>query len=78
MDPRCDPVQFLGTGADGKPNTLFASIRNPGGRITKDTMRSVLTLRALNQVSEGGTVAVVHHTGESTRPVQRLTSSISS
>lgn len=28
-----------------------------------DAIRSILTLRSLSNVSEGGTVAVIHHTG---------------
>ncbi|KAH7407088.1 carbonic anhydrase [Phaeosphaeria sp. MPI-PUGE-AT-0046c] len=56
MDPRCDPAQFLGG------DLIFGSVRNAGGRITPDTIASIVTLRSLNLVSEGGTVAVVHHT----------------
>ncbi|KAF2030695.1 carbonic anhydrase [Setomelanomma holmii] len=56
MDPRCDPSQF--TGGD----EIFATIKNAGGRATPDAIRSILTLRALNTVSDKGTVAVIHHT----------------
>lgn len=59
MDPRCDPVRFLGG------DVIFGSVRNAGGRITDDAIRSIVVLRSLNTVSEGGTVAVVHHTGTS-------------
>jgi hypothetical protein len=57
MDPRCEPTQFLGGGI------LFGTVKNAGGRATPDAIRSILTLRSLNTVSEGGTVAVIHHTG---------------
>lgn len=63
MDPRCDPVQFLGTNPETGDKMLFASIRNPGGRITPDTMRSVLTVRSLAMHSTGGSLVIVHHTG---------------
>jgi carbonic anhydrase len=58
MDPRCEPTQFLG----GK--LLFGTVKNAGGRATPDAIRSIVLLRSLNQVSNGGTVAVVHHTGQ--------------
>ncbi|OAL05139.1 hypothetical protein IQ06DRAFT_333352 [Phaeosphaeriaceae sp. SRC1lsM3a] len=56
MDPRCDPSQFLGG------DLLFATMRNAGGRVTEDVIRTIAVLRSLNTVSEQGTVAVVHHT----------------
>ena len=58
MDPRCEPTQFLGGGI------RFAAVKNAGGRATSDAIRSILILRSLNTVSEGGTVAVIHHTGK--------------
>ena len=59
MDPRCEPTQFLGG------ELLFGTVKNAGGRATDDAIRSLLVLRSLTQVSEGGTIAVVHHTGMS-------------
>lgn len=59
MDPRCEPTQFLGEEAG-----RFATVKNAGGRATLDAVRSILVLRSLNTVSDGGTVAVVHHTGK--------------
>jgi carbonic anhydrase len=58
MDPRCEPSQFL-NGAAG----LFATVKNAGGRVTPDAIRSILVLRSLNTVSDAGTVAVIKHTG---------------
>ncbi|CAI6301219.1 unnamed protein product [Periconia digitata] len=56
MDPRCEPTQFLGG------DHIFGTVKNAGGRATSDAIRSILTLRSLNTVSQGGTVAVIHHT----------------
>jgi hypothetical protein len=58
MDPRCEPTQFLGGGI------FFGTVKNAGGRPTSDAVSSILTLRSLNTISEGGTVAVIHHTGK--------------
>jgi carbonic anhydrase len=58
MDPRCEPTQFLGG------DIFFGTVKNAGGRATLDAVRSIVTLRSLNTVSEGGTVAVIHHTGK--------------
>lgn len=43
---------------------MFGTVKNAGGRATPDAIRSILTLRSLSTVSEGGTVAVIHHTGK--------------
>ena len=67
MDPRCEPSQFL-NGAAG----LFATVKNAGGRVTPDAIRSILVLRSLNTVSDAGTVAVIKHTGNYIHRTQSL------
>lgn len=62
MDPRCDPSKFLNTALP------FATLRNAGGRVTPDVLRSILTLRSLNLGAEQGTVLVVQHTGKIPHP----------
>jgi hypothetical protein len=38
-------------------------INNAADRATADATQSILVLRSLDTVSDGGTVAVIHHTG---------------
>ena len=54
LDPRCVPEQFLG------PDIRAGVIRNAGGRVSEDVMRSVLAIRAL---MDAKILMVVHHTG---------------
>jgi hypothetical protein len=42
MDPRCNPTDFWNLGEDGPP-----VVRNAGGGVTEDALRSVRTLAAI-------------------------------
>ncbi len=59
MDPRADPSDFWNFSGIAGP----AVIRNAGGRVTEDTLRSIRVLAAI--MADGrntvGAVAVVHH-----------------
>ena len=62
MDPRCVPEQVFG------PELRGASIRNAGGRATKDVINSITVLRTL---ADASLILVVHHTGDS-RPLETV------
>jgi carbonic anhydrase len=58
MDPRCNPNEFWKFSEEGP-----AVIRNAGGRVTEDTLRSIRVLSGImsNGRNTVGAVAVVHH-----------------
>lgn len=62
MDPRASPAEFWSFSEAGP--VLPAIIRNAGGRVTEDTLRSIRTLSAIMSYGKNtvGCVAVVHHT----------------
>ena len=61
MDPRANPNEFwnFGYGSPQMPGVL----RNAGGRVTEDVLRSIRTLAGImgNGKNTVGAVAVVHH-----------------
>ena len=58
MDPRCNPNEFWNFSEEGP-----VPIRNAGGRVTEDALRSVRVIAALmgNKQNTVGAVAIVHH-----------------
>lgn len=54
MDGRIVPANFLG------PELRAPVVRNAGGRVTEDVIRSIIVIRQLMDIKS---VMVIHHTG---------------
>ena len=65
LDPRVVPEQFFG------PELNAAVIRNAGGRVSQDVIKSITVLRTLANLSA---VLVIHHTGKHTPATYSLVS----